>query len=409
MPTTGGAGSSVSAGGAGGASTGAGGVVTVGAGGQASGSGGAGGGVGGGAGKGAGGEGGAAPILPVSCTNAMPPSAAPAGHWVNAAGNLVGMASGCEGIGKIAAQPCSSRVIAGLEGHGLWATDDSGKSWRALGAGAGSASITNTSHGIVFDPTHPDVFWETGIRGSAGLYKTSDGGSTFKQLGTMTTTQLVSVDFSDPDRKTLVTGTHGMKQLVFRSGDGGSIWSNVGLNLPATANNSESPLVIDAKTFLLGACDQSGNGCGIHRSTDSGATWSLANDVQVSHFGAPLWASDGSIYWPLVNDGGMSKSTDLGLTWTKIASTGAMMGVTPLELPDGSIVEMGVDHLLRSTDHGKTWQPILDPLPFKLVGDGGSLTYSTGTKTFFLAHFDCTAMKVLPDGIMSAGYDFAAK
>jgi photosystem II stability/assembly factor-like uncharacterized protein len=315
------------------------------------------------------------------------------------------MPSGCEGIGRIVAQPCSSRIIAGLEGHGLYATDDSGKTWKALGTGAGSAEITNTAHGIVFDPAHPNVFWETGIRGSGGLFKTTDGGSTFKQQGTMTMTQLVSVDFSDPDRKTLMTGTHGMKQLAFHSSDGGSTWTNVGLNLPATADNSESPLVIDSKTYLLGACDTSGNGCGIHRTTDSGATWSPANDVGVSHYGAPLWASDGSIYWPLINDTGLTKSTDQGKTWTKVSGATQMVGVTPIELPDASIVELGKDHLVRSTDGGKTWAPILDPLPFTLFGDGGSITYSTGTKTFFYAHFDCGASKVLPDGIMSIGYE----
>ena len=155
------------------------------------------------------------------------------------------MPAGCEGVGRIAAQPCSKRVIVGIEGHGLWASDDSGKTWRALGTGVGSAAITNTTHGIVFDPMHSDVFWEMGLRGSAGLYKTSDGGATFQQLGTMTFTQLVSVDFGDPDRKTLVTGTHGMRQQVFRSGDGGGTWTNVGLNLPTTANNAETPLLID--------------------------------------------------------------------------------------------------------------------------------------------------------------------
>ena len=50
------------------------------------------------------------------------------------------------------------------------------------------------------------------------------------------------------------------------------------------------------------------------------------NDVQVSHFGAPLWASDGAIYWPLVSDTGMTKSTDLGKTWTKIVGSGAIVG-----------------------------------------------------------------------------------
>jgi photosystem II stability/assembly factor-like uncharacterized protein len=336
--------------------------------------------------------------------NPLPSATAPAAHWINATGNLAGMAAGCEEVGRVAAQPCSSHVVAGIEGHGVWATDDSGKSWRALGTGAGSASVTNSGHGIVFDPAHPDVFWETGIRGTSGLYKTSDGGNTFKQLGMLTMTQLVSVDFSDPDRKTLLTGTHGMKQQIFRSTDGGATFTNIGSNFPATAHNAETPLLIDSKTFLLGACGLGDGVCGVYRSTDAGATWSLGNDVQVSHMGAPLWASDGSIYWPLLG-GGMSKSTDLGKTFTKIAPSSTMLGMTPVELPDASIVEVATDHLVRSVDGGKTWTPILDAFPFKLASDSGSLTYSVGTKTFFLSHFTCSN-KVLPDSIISAGYDY---
>ena len=197
----------------------------------------------------------------------MPPSAAPAGHWINATGNLAGVASGCEGIGRINAQPCSSRVIAGLEGHGLWATDDSGKTWRALGSGAGSAAITNTAHGHRFRSHAPRcLLGDRDPRHARASTRRATGDRRSSSSERCTTTQLVSVDFSDPDRKTLVTGTHGMKQLVFRSSDGGGTWTNIGLNLPTTANNSESPLVIDSKTYLLGACDQSGNGCGVHRT-----------------------------------------------------------------------------------------------------------------------------------------------
>src|SRR5450432_1660006 len=212
MAQAGSAGAAVSTGASAGGSAGSAMSTGAGTGGSAgAGSGGASAGVGGGAGKAGSGDGGSIPNAPVMCTGSMPVAAAPAAQWVNATGNLAGMSAGCEGLGRIAAQPCSKRVIAGIEGHGLWATDDSGKTLRALGSGAGSAEIANTAHGIVFDPTHPDTFWETGIRGAAGLYKTTDDGTTFKQLGTMTFTQLVSVDFGDPDRKTLVTGTHGMK------------------------------------------------------------------------------------------------------------------------------------------------------------------------------------------------------
>jgi len=364
---------------------------------------------GGGAGGAAGSrDGGTTPVGPIACAGA-PAAPAPASQWINATGNLAGMAAGCTGLSYVAAQPCSKRVIAGVEGHGLWASDDSGKTWQALGAGGGSAVITNAVGHIVFDPAHPEIFWEAGIRGTAGLYQTRDDGLTFKQLGTMTFTQQVSVDFGDPARATLLTGTHGMKQLVFRSPDGGGTWTNVGLNLPATAHNGETPLVIDAHTYLLGACGQGDGVCGVYRSTDSGATWTLSNDVPVSHFGAPLWASDGAIYWPLLSDGGLSKSTDLGKTWTKVVGPGTLVGLTPLELPDRTIVTVGIDHVMRSSDGGKSWQPILDPLPFRLAGgDTGSLTYSAATRTFFLSHFDCGASKVLADAVMSAGFDSSA-
>jgi photosystem II stability/assembly factor-like uncharacterized protein len=305
----------------------------------------------------------------------------------------------------VAVDNCSTSVIAGIEGHGLWSSDDAGKTWRALGTGAGSDKITNSGTAILFDPSHADTFWEMGIRGSAGLYRTTNAGDTFQQLGTMTFTQLASVDFGDPNRKTIVAGTHGGKQMLFRSTDSGVSWTNIGLNLPSTANASESPLVLDANTYLLGACGAPGGGCGIYRTTDSGATWSLGNDMQVSHSAAPLWASNGVIYWPLLVYG-LSKSSDLGKTWAKITSGDGIVGVAPLELPDGSIVTVGKDHLLRSSDEGETWKAILDPLPFQLGVLAGSITYSVASKTIFISIYDCAKGAIRPDAIMSAGFDY---
>jgi hypothetical protein len=84
-----------------------------------------------------------------------------------------------------------------------------------------------------------------------------------------------------------------------------------------------------------------------------------------------------------------------------------MVSVTPLELPDRTLVTVGTDHLVRSSDGGKTWKAILDPLPFHIAGlDTGSLTYSVDSKTFFVDHFECGKNAVLPDAIMSAGFDW---
>ncbi len=350
--------------------------------------------------------GGGASIEPASCQSSVAPSAAPPSQWVNATGNLAGKPAGCVNLGKVLAQPCSKRIVAGVEGAGLFGSDDAGKSWQALGTGAGSAAITNSVTNIVFDPTHPEVSWETGIRGSGGLYWSSDDGATYLELGKLTFTQTVSVDFADPERKTLLTGTHGMQQQVFHSSDAGKSWDNIGLNLPADGYNGETPLVLDSKTYLVGG-NRGGAGIesGIYRTTDAGASWKPVGNLQVNHFGVPLKASNGAIYWPLYATGGLAKSTDLGLTWTKLAESG-LHGVSPIELPDASVVTIGIDHLVRSTDGGATWKPIGEALPFQLVGDGATLTYSAATKTFFVSHSDCASGKVSPDAIVSAGFDY---
>ena len=345
------------------------------------------------------------PVVVCSAT----PDPAPAATWVNATGNLAGMASECQNLAKVVAKPCSKTVIAGVSQKGLWATDDSGKTWKPLGTGAGSATITNRSTSIVFDPQHPNTFWETGLFGDQkGLFTTTDGGQTFKQLGMSSMNQLVSVDFTDPERKTLVAGTHGQRQSVFRSKDGGQTFDNIGLTLAADVHNSESPIVLNSQTYLLGACGSGDGTCGIFRTTDGGKTWVSKSDLPVSHFGSPLWASDSAIYWPLLGDAGLAKSTDFGLTWTKIVEGGVLVGVQPAELPDHSLVAVGVDHLMRSKDGGTSWQPIGEPLPFKLMGtDQGSLAYSAQSKTFFLSQWDCNNA-VLPNAIMSAGFDYEA-
>jgi photosystem II stability/assembly factor-like uncharacterized protein len=352
------------------------------------------------------GSAGAGGLEPASCQSPVAPSAPPPSQWLNATGNLAGMPAGCVTLGKVLTQPCSKRIVAGVEGAGLFSSDDAGKSWQALGTGSGSAAITNSVTNIVFDPAHPEVSWETGLRGTGGLYTSSDNGATYVELGKLSFTQSVSVDFSDPERKTLLTGTHGMKQQVFHSGDGGQSWDNVGLNLPADGYNAETPLVLDSKTYLIGGNRGDGASAGgIYRTTDSGAHWEPVGNVQVNHFGGPLQASDGAIYWPLYGTGGMAKSTDLGQTWTKLAES-ALHGVTPIELPDASVVTIGTDHLVRSTDGGATWKPIGEALPFQLVGDGAALTYSAATKTFFVSHWDCSNV-VAPDALVSAGFDYA--
>jgi photosystem II stability/assembly factor-like uncharacterized protein len=319
------------------------------------------------------------------------------------------MASDCVPVGRVGATPGSARVVVEVALHGMWSSDDGGQSWQALGTGAGSAQITNRASSITFDPDHPDVFWETGTHNGGGLYKTTDAGLSFVELGTMTMSQDAAVDFADPDRKTLLTGTHGAG--VYRSTDAGLTFGSVGDTLPL---NTLWPFLVDPQTHLIGIFDQDASNpdIGVQRTTDGGASWTKVSNMGPSHDGGFRQASDGSIYYSLVGNSGIARSTDQGESWTKVASAGAtfppgFFGITPIELPGGRLVTLGVDHLQSSLDSGASWQPIGEPLPFPLTNsDFGGVIYSITSKTFFIWHSNCGANAVLDDAIMSAGFDY---
>lgn len=330
-----------------------------------------------------------------ACDEDPPVAEAPPPQWTNATGSLANMASECGNLTLVSAKPCSTAVIAGVAKGGLFATDDGGQTWAPLGTGPGSAVIVNRPAAIVYDPEHPEVFWEAGIYNDGGVYRTDDGGTTFVQLGDFGHDDLVSIDFGDPARATLLAGGHEQKQRLMLSVDGGAQWSDVGPNLPADSHFSSAPLVLDAQTFLLGACGWGDGTCGIYRSTDTGASWTMVSDLPA--VGEPKWASDGAVYWPLVYGGGVARSTDGGSTWTKPAEG---LAGTPVELADGRILMLQGDHVAVSSDAGDSWMPIGEPLPFAAAG----LAFSAQTKTLYVWHNDCGEV-VLPDAIMRAGFD----
>ena len=134
------------------------------------------------------------PPPPTSSGNPVRTSPSP-GNWVNVTSNLAGMASECGNMTYVSSKPSEDLVIAGVARQGLWASSDGGTSWHRLGTGAGSARIVNRTGSIVYDPAHPNVFWESGIYNSNGVYRSDDDGTTFSALGTIGHIDSVSVDF----------------------------------------------------------------------------------------------------------------------------------------------------------------------------------------------------------------------
>ncbi len=345
-----------------------------------------------------------------SCNDAGGLHAKPTGQWVSATSNLAGLGSECGNLSNLSSKPDEDMLIAGVAQQGLWSSKNGGGSWTRLGAATGSATITNRTSEILYDPDHPQTFWESGIYNSGGVYRTTDDGATVLALGNVTHNDSVSVDFTDPQRQTLLAGTHEQSGHLFLSTNGGAMWSDIGSKLPAGTGFSSQALVIDTKTFLLGAYtySNSGAGLGVFRSTDAGQTWMQVFSTAVQ--GHPLVMSDGTIYWSVGGNGGMVKSTDKGKTWQETVGQSVLVTGSPVALPDGRIAALGPHAVMISSDCGTSWSEATTALPYAPTG----VVYSPYQKAFYVWHFDCTGQNnpgdpVPQDAIMRFDFDYESQ
>lgn len=132
-------------------------------------------------------------------------------------------------------------------GDGVYKSLDGGKTWKNMGLGA-----TEHVSDIIIHPTDPDTVWVSSqgplwtSGGERGLYKTTDGGETWNRvLETDEWTGVTSllIDPSNPDRLYAATWSRqrtiaayvgtGPGAGIFTSDDGGETWTELKTGLPS--------------------------------------------------------------------------------------------------------------------------------------------------------------------------------
>ncbi len=183
----------------------------------------------------------------------------------------------------------------GGAGGGIWKTTDAGRTWKGLMQHETSSSIGS----INIAPSDPDVIYAgTGqvdlrydILSGDGVYRSGDGGETWSNVG-LKETQHIGRILVDPDdsQRVLVAALGDVfapnsERGIYLTTDGGKDWQNVLYVNDSTgavdlAFDPLHPLVVYAALWQMQMhpwldyfMPQTGPGSGIYKSTDDGMHW----------------------------------------------------------------------------------------------------------------------------------------
>jgi photosystem II stability/assembly factor-like uncharacterized protein len=270
----------------------------------------------------------------------------------------------------------------------LSATRSDRAAWQERGPSNIGARVTD----LAFDPTDPDIIYAA--MASGGLFKTADGGSTWDPIfddQPVLTIGDMAVDPDDPDVIYVGTGESNATSSswfgagIFKSTDGGSTWSHIGLEetrytgrIVIDPRNTDRVWVAATGTLFGTNPDR-----GVYRSTDAGDSWTQVFALTDSTAAIDLAINPDhpdTVYvamWERVRrrtyrrsggpSSGIYRSTDGGDTWSELTSglpSGSgvgRIGISVCESDPSVIYAMYVDDpgyfdgLFKSTDGGDTW------------------------------------------------------
>lgn len=169
----------------------------------------------------------------------------------------------------LAVDPKNPNTVYAGSNQGVYKSGDGGATWRYL---AGNSPV----YALGLDPSNPQIVFRAV---ASGLYRTTDGGLSWSQVSTQLTS--VRTIVVDPNSSAIVyAGTNGSG--VYKSSDGGSSWKPMNVCIP---QGRCAPLDLNNTWVRSIVFDRSssaivylGTGSGLYKSVDGGAQWTQANN-----------------------------------------------------------------------------------------------------------------------------------
>lgn len=235
----------------------------------------------------------------------------------------------------------------GATGGGVWKTENGGQTWNNIsdgffGGSIGSISVAPSDHNVIYVGGG-----EHTVRGNVsaghGMWRSENGGKTWESIGMENAKHIPRIRVHPNDYNIVFAAVLGnlfkptKDRGIYKSTDGGKTWKQVlfaneqagAFELVMDPNN---PRIMYASTWRIQrtpySLESGGEGSEIWKSTDSGETWKKITAAPglpkgtLGVIGLDVSPVNSDRIWAIIeaDNGGVFRSDDGGSTWQKVNS-----------------------------------------------------------------------------------------
>ena len=250
-------------------------------------------------------------------------------------------------INDMEIHPTNNQIIyAGTAGGGVWKSNDAGTTFNPI-----FDDHSQSIGAVAIDPNDPDnVIYvgtgETWTRNSVsygdGLYKSIDGGSNWKKLGFDKSERIANIIVNPKNSKEIYVAVLGAlwsdsdERGVYKSSDGGETWKKIlyvdeKTGAADMTMDPQNPAILYASMWefrrTAWSFSSGGEKSALYKSTDAGKTWNKIHngfpDGQLGRLAIAVAPSDSNILYTVIEAEdpkrkGLYRSDDAGANWKQL-------------------------------------------------------------------------------------------
>jgi photosystem II stability/assembly factor-like uncharacterized protein len=252
-------------------------------------------------------------------------------------------------IADIAIHPTDFSVwYVAVGSGGVWKTTNSGTTWTPIFDDEMSYSIGC----VVLDPSNPEIVWVgTGenvggrhVGFGDGVYRSMDGGDNWKNMGLKDSEHISEIIVDPTDSNTVYAASQGPlwspggERGLFKTTDGGATWKNVlsdgeWTGVTDVVMDPRDPQVLYAATWqhhrTVAAVIDGGPETALYRTDDGGENWAKLTQGlpkgNLGKIGLTISPQNPDVVYAVIEldnrTGGTWRSADRGATWEKRSDT----------------------------------------------------------------------------------------